>query len=99
MGSIPIPSTRFLVIRVKKARIIRKARFNVSSILLVQVRPGKDFYRRVAASLLLNDWPPQRPVASILEVSHSGRLHGTVNPAPYGASVVQIHLPPPNMHR
>ena len=29
-----------LVIRVKKARIIRKARFNVSSILSVRVRPG-----------------------------------------------------------
>jgi hypothetical protein len=32
---------RFVVIRVKKARIIRKARFNVSSILSVQVRSAK----------------------------------------------------------
>lgn len=35
----------------------------------------------------------------VLEVSHSGRLHGTVNPAPFGVSVVQIHLPPPILAR
>lgn len=32
------------------------------------------------------------------EISHSGRLHGTVNPAPQGVSVVQIHLSPPLTH-
>ena len=36
----PYAIPKFLVIRVKKARIIRKARFNVSSILPVKVRPG-----------------------------------------------------------
>ena len=35
----PLGPPIFIVIRVKKARIIRKARFNVSSILSVRVRP------------------------------------------------------------
>jgi hypothetical protein len=28
----------------------------------------------VAASLLLNDWPPQRPVSSIKGIAHYGGL-------------------------
>ena len=94
-GSIPVPST-------KLCRLFPIAGCNPVGIVKwggCQVvrfhQPAPSFHRRVAASLLLNDWPPQRPGICILEVSHSGRLHGTVNPAPYGASVVQIHLPPP----
>jgi hypothetical protein len=39
----PLGPPEFVVIRVKKARIIRKARFNVSSILSVKVRSAEQF--------------------------------------------------------
>ena len=39
----PSTAPKFVVIRVKKARIIRKARFNVSSILSVRVRSAEEF--------------------------------------------------------